>query len=87
MTGDNDFIDFCRGQEEIHRPILVLCEERRLPRSAGSLQSLPVPDAAAAERHFVRVIDESGEDYLYAEAFFVPVELPRAAMKVLASVS
>ena len=27
----------------------------------------------------VRVIDESGEDYLYPERFFVPIELPQAA--------
>lgn len=38
-----------------------------------------IPDAAAAERHFVRVIDESGEDYLYPESCFVPIELPQAA--------
>lgn len=25
-----------------------------------------IPDAKAAEHHYIRVIDESGEDYLYA---------------------
>lgn len=38
-----------------------------------------VPDPAAAARRHVRVIDESGEDYLYPEGFFVPIELPQAA--------
>jgi len=33
----------------------------------------------AAKRHQIRVIDESGEDYLYPEEYFVPVSLPRAA--------
>ncbi len=33
-----------------------------------------------AERHgMVRVIDESGEDYLFPSAFFVPLEVPEAA--------
>jgi len=42
-----------------------------------------VADATAAARRLVRVIDESGEDYLYAEGYFVPIELPRAAAKAL----
>ncbi len=46
-----------------------------------------VPDAAATERRFVRVIDESGEDYLYPEEYFVPIELPRAAERAFAHVS
>lgn len=37
---------------------------------------LPDPDA---ERHAqIRVIDESGEDYLYPKRFFHEVELPQA---------
>ena len=39
-------------------------------------------DAQAEARGLLRVIDESGEDYLYPEAFFVPVEVPREAVKV-----
>lgn len=38
-----------------------------------------VPDEKAAQHKLVRVIDESGEDYLYPERFFVPIELPQAA--------
>jgi hypothetical protein len=48
-------------------------------------QSLPDPDAAA--RGFLRVIDESGEDYLHPSSFFVVVELPKAASAVFALVS
>ena len=40
-------------------------------------------DARAAKEGYVRVIDESGEDYLYPAAFFVPVELPRGAGRTL----
>ena len=31
----------------------------------------------------IRIIDESGEDYLYPRAWFVPVTLPVKARKVL----
>ena len=33
-------------------------------------------DPEAEQHHYVRVIDESGEDYLYPEGYFVAVELP-----------
>jgi hypothetical protein len=32
-------------------------------------------DKAAEKHHQIRVIDESGEDYLYPEKFFAPVRL------------
>jgi len=38
-----------------------------------------VADEKAAKHNLVRVIDESGEDYLYPQRFFVPIELPQAA--------
>jgi hypothetical protein len=36
-----------------------------------------VPDAQAARHKQIRVIDESGEDYLYPQSFFAPIELPQ----------
>ena len=42
-----------------------------------------VADPAAAKHHQVRVIDESGEDYLYPEEYFVPVQLPESAEKAV----
>ncbi|HLE62825.1 MAG TPA: hypothetical protein VI750_06795 [Pyrinomonadaceae bacterium] len=44
-----------------------------------------VPDEAAAADGYIRVIDESGEDYLYPENYFLPIELPKAAEKALLS--
>ena len=35
-----------------------------------------LPDAKAFEDDYIRVIDESGEDYLYPAIYFYPVELP-----------
>jgi len=43
-----------------------------------------IPDPRAAKRHLLRVIDESGEDYLYPAELFVPIQLPEAAVKVFA---
>jgi hypothetical protein len=45
-----------------------------------------LPDPVAASRGFVRVIDESGEDYLYPSECFVAVELPEAATRAFAGV-
>jgi len=36
-----------------------------------------LPDRQAASHRQLRVIDESGEDYLYPERFSVPIPLPR----------
>jgi hypothetical protein len=46
-----------------------------------------MPDSDAAAKGFVRVIDESGEDYLYPSDFFVAVKLPRAAARAFAGAS
>ncbi|NJK66449.1 MAG: hypothetical protein HC789_17535 [Microcoleus sp. CSU_2_2] len=43
-----------------------------------------IPDNRAAEHQFIRVIDESGEDYLYPAAYFVYIELPKAVEAVFA---
>jgi hypothetical protein len=42
-----------------------------------------VPDGSAAKLGQIRVIDESGEDYLYPQEFFVPVQLPESAQKAV----
>ena len=37
-----------------------------------------LPDEKGARHQMIRVIDESGEDYLFSANYFVPVELPKA---------
>ena len=44
-----------------------------------------VPDAEANKRSLLRVIDESGEDYLYPAEIFVPISLPKEAESVFAA--
>ena len=45
-----------------------------------------LPDSHAAQRRMVRVIDESGEDFLYPSDYLVPVNVPRQAAKALYAV-
>ena len=41
-----------------------------------------ISDARAAEHEYIRIIDESGEDYLYPADYFVPIELPQDVEEV-----
>jgi hypothetical protein len=45
-----------------------------------------LPDAKADEVGCVRVVDESGEDYLYPADCFVSVDFPKAVQERLAAV-
>ena len=42
-----------------------------------------LPDEQASKHCQVRVVDESGEDYLYPEEYFLPVKLPQSAQRVV----
>ena len=42
-----------------------------------------VPDKDASRLHQIRVVDESGEDYLYPQAYFIPVKLPQSAQRIV----
>ncbi|NTW59270.1 MAG: hypothetical protein HGB21_13975 [Nitrospirae bacterium] len=56
----------------------MICVENR--RYEASLELMKVyevlSDREAEKHHQVRVVDESGEDYLYPEKYFAPVRLP-----------
>jgi hypothetical protein len=51
---------------------------------AGKLYQL-LPDREAETHGYVRVIDESGEDYGYAAERFFPLSIPAALAKALRS--
>jgi hypothetical protein len=42
-----------------------------------------LPDELATENGLVRVIDESGEDYLYAADYFATLSVPKTVETVL----
>ena len=48
----------------------------------------PVLDDPFADAHgMIRVVDESGEDYLFPDVYFVRVELPRTVERVLRKIA
>ncbi len=42
-----------------------------------------IPDEEAQKEGYLRVIDESGEDYLYPASYFILIELPAEAQQAL----
>ncbi len=44
-------------------------------------------DDFAVQNDLIRVIDESGEDYLYSSDYFVPVSLPKSVESTLRRIS
>ena len=42
-----------------------------------------MPDEEAAMHGHIRVVDESGEDYLYPQEFFVAIELPQSVRRAV----
>jgi len=44
-----------------------------------------LPDKRGARDGYLRVVDESGEDYLYPKDYFVIVKLPRKAQQAVAT--
>lgn len=67
-----------------HKKKFVICVQNE---GAEDLEISKVyrvlPDTRAAKDKYVRVVDESGEDYLYPAEYFVPLELPREAERAL----
>lgn len=73
-------------RERKRRPSFVICI-----KNSGYPASLEVrkvyrrlPDPPGARRGYLRVIDESGEDYLYPREFFVELRLPSMAKRAFA---
>jgi hypothetical protein len=67
-----------------HNIEFVLCIENR---DCDDLEKGKVyqvlPDETAALEGYLRVVDESTEDYLYPESYFVPLVLPKKAQDAL----
>ena len=65
----------------------VVCVKNR--GFAASLERRKIyralPDAAAENRGLIRVVDESGEDYLFPQSYFVAIELPTTAARAIAA--
>jgi len=56
---------------------MICVENRGYEASLELMKVYEVLSSREAEKHHqLRVIDESGEDYLYPEKYFAPVRLP-----------
>lgn len=73
-----------KSQKTETRFVLCLRNEECDDLEPRKIYRMLVDESAAADG-YVRVIDESGEDYLYPQDYFIPIELPRAAHKAFLS--
>ena len=64
---------------------LVICIENTGYEASLERRKIYVslPDRTAEKDGLVRVVDESGDDYLYPKAMFVPAELPQTVRKAV----
>jgi hypothetical protein len=67
----------------------VVCIRNRGYRASLELRKIyqMIPDKDAASTGHLRIIDESGEDYLYPAEWFIALELPQAVGKALLKAS
>jgi hypothetical protein len=67
------------------RKYFMICVDNRGYESSLEKRKLyeVLADKVAEKHHQMRVIDESGEDYLYPEKFFAPVRLPHITKEKL----
>jgi hypothetical protein len=64
---------------------LVVCVDNEGYRASLEKRKIYVAlrDAMAEKHGLVRVVDESGEDYLYPKAFFRAIALPQSVKKAV----
>ena len=66
------------------KSISMLCIENRHCEDLERRKVYQVlPDDEASKEGYLRVIDEAGEDYLYPESYFVPLQLHCEAQEAL----
>jgi len=71
-------------KQEQRKQVFALCVENK---DCDDLEKRKIyqilPDEAAGKDGYLRVVDESGEDYLYPESYFIVVQLPIEAQESL----
>ena len=71
------------------RSIFAVCVRNDDYEASLELRKLyPVlPDEFGEQHDMIRVVDESGEDYLYPNSYFVCVELPSSLQQALEKIA
>jgi len=71
-------------KKEKKEQVFALCVENK---DCDDLEKRKIykvlPDEGAEKEGYLRIIDESGEDYLYPQSYFVLVHLPREVQEAL----
>ena len=63
--------------------VICICnEEYEASLEKGKVYQLK-DDRLSEKRNFVRIIDESGEDYLFPKEYFIAIQLPKAVQEAL----
>jgi hypothetical protein len=71
-------------EKEKKEQLFALCVENKDCEDLEKRKIYKVlPDEEAEKEGYLKVIDESGEDYLYPQSYFVLVQLPREAQEAL----
>lgn len=67
------------------QPSFVVCVENTDYPASLELRKIyqVLPDEQAERHALLRVIDESGEDYLYPTHYFLAIELPQPVQQAL----
>jgi hypothetical protein len=71
-----------RSKPETQFAVCINNEGYEASLEAGKLYRV-IPDDEAGSHGYIRVIDESGEDYGYSASRFFPLEVPQALEKAL----
>ena len=72
------------GRSVARYAVCIDNEDYAVSLEIGKLYKL-IPDRKAAAHGYLRVVDESGEDYMYAADMFFPVRIPPRLARRLAS--
>ena len=73
-------------KDEKSKVRFAICLAGDHPRLESRRVYRVLPDPVAEAIHWIRVVDESGEDYIYPEKNFVFVELPKKARQSIPNV-
>ena len=67
------------------RSSYALCVRNRRYRASLEVRKIyrQIADAWAQNHGLIRIVDESGEDYLYPRDYFVSIPIPKIARAVL----
>jgi hypothetical protein len=82
MVKDFELISEIKSNTQ-HYVLCVSNEKNQASLEARKIYQC-IPDTKAEAHGQIRVIDESGEDYLYPVDIFLPIEIPEEATRAFA---